>query len=210
MKSSACQEMREGLPSLTKRQTAQTARCIALRPPSQRLAERQLHRRFGGTIGRPLAYPLLRARDSSAPEGIPGLRQDGLGSRVDLAPRPDSAVPGASIGQALVAKCSGRRLAGGEKTLQTSRGRLRQMFIASQVAKSLIVWMGAELPFDCPRELSVAPPRIACRGCRLGRASSGGYRYWDCLPQLASLEHIGAFLAWPTNSLVPAIRGRKV
>jgi len=204
VRSSGCQEMHEGLPSLTKQQTAPTARCAALRPGSQRLAERPFRRRFGGTIGRPLAYPLLRAWDSSASERIPGLRQDGPGSRVGLSPRRDFAGPGASIGQALVAKCSGRGLVAGKKTPQTSRGRLRQMFIASQVAKSLIVWMGAELPLDCSRELHVAPPRVASRGCRLGRASNGEYRYCDCQPLSASLEHAGAFLARPTNSLIPA------
>jgi hypothetical protein len=204
VRSLGCQDMHEGLPSLTKQQTVPTVRCVALRPASQRLAERPLRPRFGGTIGRPLAYPLIRAWDSSAPERIPGLRRDGLGSRAGLAPRRDFAGPGANIGQALVAKCSWRRLVAEEKTPQTSRGRLRQMFIASQVAKSLIVWMGAELPLDCSRELSGVAPRVACWGRRLGRASNGEYRYCDCLPQPTSLEHTGAFLAWLTNSLVPA------
>jgi hypothetical protein len=207
VRSSGCQEMHEGLPSLTKQQTAPTARCVALRPRSQRLAERPLRRRFGGTIGGPLAYPLIRAWDSRGPERIPGLRQDGPGSRVGLAPRRDFAGVGASIGQALVAKCSGRRLVAEEKTPQTSRGRLRQMFIASQVAKSLIVWEGAELPLDCSRELYGAAPRVACWGCRLGRASKGEYRYYDCLPQPASLEHTGVSLAWLTNSPFPATQG---
>ena len=204
--SSGCQEMHDGLPSLTRPQTmAPTVRSIALWRASQRPAERPLRRRFGGTIGRPLAYPLVRAWDSIAPEGIPGLRRNNLGSRVGLTQRRDSAVPGASFDQARVAKCAGRGLVAGKKTPQTSRGQLRQMFIASRVAKSLVVWVGAELVVDCLRKLSGAGSRGTCWGCGPGHAPNVEYRYCLGLPQLASIDRIGAFVSGQTVSLVLAI-----
>jgi len=120
--SSGCQEMHDGLPSLTRPQTmAPTVRSIALWRASQRPAERPLRRRFGGTIGRPLAYPLVRAWDSIAPEGIPGLRQDGLGLRVGLASTRDYPVPGAPFGITRVARSLGRGLAAGKNSPDISR-----------------------------------------------------------------------------------------
>ena len=92
-----------------------------------------------------------------------------------------------------------------EKTPQTSRGQLRQMFIASRVAKSLVVWVGAELVVDCLRKLSGAGPRGTCWGCGAGRAQNGEYRYCVRLPQLASIDRIGAFVSGQTDSLVLAI-----
>ena len=204
MRSSGCQEMHEGLPSLTKSLTASTVRSIALRLASQRPAERPLRRRFGGTIGRPLAYPLVRAWDSIAPEGIPGVRRDSLGSRVGSAQRRDSKVRGASFDQARVAKCAGRGLVL-EKTPQTSRGQLRQMFIASRVAKSLVAWVGAELVVDCLRKLFGAAPRFPFWGYGRRRAPKGEYRYCLRLPQLASFDRIGALVSGQTDSLVLAI-----
>lgn len=204
MRSSGCQEMHDGLPSLTRPQTATTVRSIALWRASQQRDGRSLRRRFGGTIGRPLAYPLVRAWDCIAPEGIPRLRRGSLGSRVGLGSTRDYPVPGARFGISRVARSLGRELAGGKKTPQTSRGQLRQMFIAPRVTKSLVVWVGAELVVDCLRKLSGTGPRGSCWVCGPGRAQNGEYRYCLRLPQRASVDHTWAILARPTDSLVPA------
>jgi hypothetical protein len=199
--------MHERFASLAERQTARAACCFPLQPASRGLTERPLHGRFGGTIGRSLAYPLIRAWESSAPEGIPGLRQDGRGSRVGWVRRRDFPVPGASSVMVRVAQSWGRRQLVGKKTPQTSRGRLRQMFIASQVAKSLVMWRGAELVAQYLQILSFVRPRMASRGCRPGRASNSGYRYRNRPQQPASPEHFGTFLAGLTNPLFPVTQG---
>jgi putative ABC transport system permease protein len=111
----------------------------------QNLTESLLLGIIGGILGCWFAYSLLRLFESIAPEGIPRLQQAGLDTRVLLFTLAVALLSALLFGLAPATRKVAPELLTGKDARQTTRGFLRQVLVALQVAVSLVLLTGGGL-----------------------------------------------------------------
>jgi len=145
----------------------------------QNLTESVLLGIIGGTIGCWVAYSLLQLFESIAPEGIPRLQQARLDTRVVLFTLGVSLVSGVLFGLAPATRNPAAELLVGKEARQTSRGLLRQILVASQVAVSLILLTGAGLLLHSLLKLQSVPLGMDAQSVVTAQIPLAEYRYPD-------------------------------
>ncbi len=156
----------------------------------QNLTESLLLGIIGGTIGCWVAYSLLQLFESIAPEGIPRLQQAGLDTRVVLFTMGVSLVSGALFGLAPAMQKPSPEFLTGREARQTSRGLLRQILVASQVAVSLILLTGAGLLLHSLWRLQSVPLGMNAQSVVTAQISLAEYRYPDSQRQVAFFDEL--------------------
>ncbi len=156
----------------------------------QNLTESLLLGIIGGTIGCWVAYSLLQLFESIAPEGIPRLQQAGLDTRVVLFTLGVSLVSGVLFGLAPAARRHTPELLTGKEVRQTSRGLLRQILVASQVAVSLILLTGAGLLLHSLWKLQSVPLGLDAQSVVTAQIALAEYRYPDSKRQVAFFDEL--------------------
>ena len=160
----------------------------------QNLTESLLLGIIGGTIGCWVAYSLLQLFESIAPEGIPRLQQSGLDTRVVLFTLVVSLVSGALFGLAPAIRRPAPELLTGKEARQTSRGFLRQILVASQVAVSLILLTGAGLLLHSLWKLQSVPLGMDAQSVISAQIALAQYRYPNAERQVAFFDGLEARL----------------
>jgi putative ABC transport system permease protein len=156
----------------------------------QNLTESLLLGIIGGTIGCWVAYSLLQLFESIAPEGIPRLRQAGLDTRVVLFTLGVSLMSGVLFGLAPAMRKPAVGLLTGKEASQTSRGLLRQILVASQVAVSLILLTGAGLLLHSLLKFKSVPLGMDAESVVSAQVPLAEYRYPDAKHQLAFFDEL--------------------
>ena len=156
----------------------------------QSLTESLLLGLLGGTLGCWVAYSLLQLFESISPEGIPRLQQAGLDVRVLLFTLGVSLVSGVLFGLAPVTRKVAPELLVGKATGQTSRGFLRQILVASQVAVSLVLLTGAGLLLQSLWQLQGVSLGIDAQSVMSAQIALAQYRYPDSQRQVAFFDQL--------------------
>jgi putative ABC transport system permease protein len=156
----------------------------------QNLTESVLLGIIGGTIGCWVAYSLLQLFESIAPEGIPRLQQARLDTRVVLFTLGVSLVSGVLFGLAPATRNPAAELLVGKEARQTSRGLLRQILVASQVAVSLILLTGAGLLLHSLLKLQIVPLGMDAQSVVTAQIPLAEYQYPDAKHQLAFFDEL--------------------
>jgi putative ABC transport system permease protein len=160
----------------------------------QNLTESLLLGIIGGTIGCWVAYSLLQLFESIAPEGIPRLQQAGLDTRVVLFTLGVSLVSAVLFGLAPAMRRPTPELLTAKEARQTSRGFLRQILVASQVAVSLILLTGAGLLLHSLWELQNVPLGLEAQSVITAQIALAEYRYPDSQRQVAFFDELASRL----------------
>jgi putative ABC transport system permease protein len=161
----------------------------------QNLTESLLLGIIGGTIGCWVAYSMLQLFESIAPEGIPRLQQAGLDTRVVLFTVVVSLASGALFGLAPALRRAAPELLTGKEARQTSRGFLRQILVASQVAVSLVLLTGAGLLLHSLWKLQGVSLGMDAHSVVTAQIALAQYRYPDSQRQVAFFDELGARLS---------------
>ena len=156
----------------------------------QTLTESLLLGLVGGTLGCWVAYSLLQLFESIAPEGIPRLQQAGLDARVLLFTLGVSLVSGLLFGLAPVKRKVAPELLVGKDAGQTSRGFLRQILVASQVAVSLVLLTGAGLLLQSLSKLQGVSLGMDAQSVITAQVALAQYRYPDSQRQVAFFDQL--------------------
>ena len=153
---------------------------------------------IGGTLGCWVAYSLLQLFESIAPEGIPRLQQAGLDVRVLLFTLMVSLISGVLFGLAPVTRTPAPELLPGKNARQTTRGFLRQILVASQVAVSLVLLTGAGLLLLSLWKLQSVPLGMNAQNVVTAQIGLAQYRYPDSQRQVAFFDQLaGRLLGMP-------------
>ena len=132
---------------------------------------------IGGTAGCWVAYLLLQVFESIGPEGIPRLQQASLDLRVVLFTLGVSLVSGILFGLApALRKPSAEALSGKEARL-TTRGVLRPILVASQIAVSVVLLTGAGLLLRSLWKLQSVPLGMDAQSVVTAQIALADYRY---------------------------------
>jgi len=161
----------------------------------QTLTESLLLGLIGGTLGCWVAYSLLQLFESIAPEGIPRLQQAGLDVRVLLFTLGVSLVSGVLFGLAPVTRKAAPELLAGKDAGQTSRGFLRQILVASQVAVSLVLLTGAGLLLQSLWRLQSVSLGMDAQSVITAQIALAQYRYPDSQRQVAFFDQLQSRLS---------------
>lgn len=156
----------------------------------QTLTESLLLGLVGGTLGCWVAYSLLQLFESIAPEGIPRLQQAGLDLRVLLFTLGVSLLSGVLFGLAPVKRRVAPALLVGKDAGQTSRGFLRQILVASQVAVSLVLLTGAGLLLQSLWKLQGVSLGMNAQSVITAQIALAQYRYPDSRRQVAFFDQL--------------------
>jgi putative ABC transport system permease protein len=156
----------------------------------QNLTESLLLGIIGGTIGSWVAYSLLRLFESIAPEGIPRLQQAGLDVRVLLFTLGVSLASGMLFGLAPAMKRPSPEVLTGKEAGQTSRGLLRQMLVAAQVAVSVVLLTGAGLLLHSLWKLESVPLGMDVQSVVTAQIALAQYRYPKADQQVAFFDEL--------------------
>jgi predicted permease len=162
----------------------------AVRLVRQTLTESLLLGIIGGTLGCWVAYSLLHLFESVAPEGIPRLQQAGVDTRVLLFALAVSLVSGALFGLVPATRRAAPELLTGKEARQTSRGVLRQILVASQVAVSLVLLTGAGLLLQSLWKLQSVPLGMDAQRAVTAQIALAEYRYPDSRRQMAFFDEL--------------------
>lgn len=156
----------------------------------QSLTESLLLGVIGGTLGCWFAYSLLQLFESIAPEGIPRLQQAGLDVRVLLFTLAVALASGLLFGLAPATRKATPELLAGKDARQTSRGFLRQILVASQVAMSLILLTGAGLLLQSLWKLQNVSLGMDAQNVVTAEIALPEYRYPNALKQVAFFDRL--------------------
>lgn len=160
----------------------------------QTLTESLLLGAIGGTLGCWVAYSLLQLFESIAPEGIPRLQQAGLDTRVLVLTVGASLVCGVLFGLAPATRRVTPEMLTGKEARQTTRGVLRQILVASQVAVSLVLLTGAGLLLQSLWRLESVPLGLDSQSVISAQIALSQYRYSDAPHQVAFFDELEARL----------------
>jgi putative ABC transport system permease protein len=149
---------------------------------------------LGGAAGCWVAYLLVRWFVYLGPDDIPQLQQAGLDGRVVGFTFGVSLVCGILFGLASAWRQPGTAMLTGKEARATTRGTLRQLLVAVQIAASLVLLSGAGLLLHSLWNLESVTLGIQPENLVIGRISLPDYRYPNPTKQLALFQRLATGL----------------
>ena len=161
-----------------------------MRLARQMLTESALVGVLGGIAGVGVAYLFLRAFVAIAPDGIARLQQASLDLRVLGFTAVVSLLSGILFGLAPAVGRSSPESLTGRNSQSVTRGMFRQVFVAAQIAASIMLLAGAGLLLRTLWKIQAIPLGVETQQIVVGHISLAEHRYPDVARQLQFLSEL--------------------
>jgi predicted permease len=149
----------------------------------------------GGAAGTGMAHGLLRVLIAMAPSGLPRLDEAAIDMRVLLFATGLSVSSGVLFGLAPALRSTGGAMLAGWRVTGPSKGGLRSVLVAAQIAASMVLLTGAGLLLRSLWNLESIPTGIETEHLLTARFVLGSQRYRRDVDQLAFFNELEQRLA---------------